>query len=218
MTVGLKGPSRNGVYGADVVDGVGGELGAEAARRLVRADCCDLAPGLSAAEIQHVEATYGFEFSADHRAFLMAGLPVASPAREGATWDEPWPDWRNGDPDDLRYRLRWPVEGVLDAVERGWWAREWNARPVAGSDAVETAKRELAQVPQLVPVYAHRFLPAGRSSYGHPVLSIWGTDIICYGDDLAAYVDREFEEEDVDVDAPGVRQQASVDFWKDFLG
>ncbi|MHA4813081.1 hypothetical protein ACXZ65_01880 [Streptomyces aculeolatus] len=147
-----------------MVDDAGGELGAEAARRLVRADCCDLAPGLSAAEIQHVEATYGFEFSADHRAFLMAGLPVAPPARESATWDEPWPDWRNGDPDDLRYRLRWPVEGVAGGRRAG----------LVGAGV-------------------------GRPPGG-------------------AYVDREFEEEDVDDDAPWVRQQASVDFWKDFLG
>lgn len=40
----------------------------------------------------------------------------------------------------------------------------------------------------MVPVYAHRYLPAGR---GDPVLSIWQTDIIIYGTNLADYIDDE---------------------------
>ena len=44
----------------------------------------------------------------------------------------------------------------------------------------------------MIPVYAHRYLPAGRGTYGHPVLSIYQTDIIIYGTDLADYIDREF--------------------------
>ncbi|MFF5447109.1 hypothetical protein [Streptomyces sp. NPDC012888] len=44
---------------------------------------------------------------------------------------------------------------------------------------------------------------------------MWGTDIICYGRDLADYIDQEFGE--VDEDAPWVPQAASVQFWKDFL-
>ena len=35
----------------------------------------------------------------------------------------------------------------------------------------------------MIPVYAHRYLPAGRGTHGHPVLSIWQTDIIVYGTD-----------------------------------
>ncbi|MEY9968788.1 hypothetical protein ABIA33_006875 [Streptacidiphilus sp. MAP12-16] len=49
-------------------------------------------------------------------------------------------------------------------------------------------------MPQLVPVYAHRFLPAGRGTFGHPVLSVSGVDIICNGEDLAEYVSQEFED------------------------
>ncbi|MEU7121924.1 hypothetical protein [Streptomyces zaomyceticus] len=45
-------------------------------------------------------------------------------------------------------------------------------------------------------------------------MSVWGTDIICYGHDLADYIGREFVEVDEDAFwAP----RASVPFWKDFL-
>ncbi len=30
----------------------------------------------------------------------------------------------------------------------------------------------------MIPVYAHRYLPAGRGTYGHPVLSIYQTEAI----------------------------------------
>lgn len=53
-------------------------------------------------------------------------------------------------------------------------------------------------------------------SHGHPVLSVWGTDIIGYGTDLADYVNHEFD--DFDAHTPdGWRPQATVSFWRDFL-
>ncbi|MEU4280996.1 MULTISPECIES: hypothetical protein [Nocardiopsis] len=96
-------------------------LGTEAAHHLMDADCCEIEPGLSDAEFSRIEAECRFEFSADHRAFLVAGLPVASPFEEGASWKRPWPDWRSGASGELQYRLRWPVEGVLAGAENGWW-------------------------------------------------------------------------------------------------
>jgi hypothetical protein len=43
----------------------------------------------------------------------------------------------------------------------------------------------------MIPVCSHRYLPAGRGTYGHPVLSIYQTDIIIYGTDLADYINQE---------------------------
>lgn len=43
------------------------------------------------------------------------------------------------------------------------------------------------------PRLGHRYLPAGRGTYGHPVLSIYQTDIIVYGTDLADYISCEFD-------------------------
>lgn len=191
-------------------------LGAEAARRLAAANCCEMEPGLSDAELRRIEERFGFEFADDHRAFLTAGLPVREPLEEGATWDNPWPDWRHGDPATLRDHLDWPVEGIVRAVQHGYWHPGWGQEPARSDDAVREAKSILARVPRLVPVYAHRFLPAGRGSHGHPVLSIWGTDIIYYGADLADYINHEFD--DFSAHTPDDRApRATVSFWQDFL-
>lgn len=204
-----------------MIDDDGVRLGERAARELARLGCCGIGPGLTEAEFARIEREYGFEFAGDHRAFLAAGLPLNDlrPRVEGViyTHDEPWPNWRDGDPAKLRAALDWPVEGVLFDVEHGYWHPDWGARPESGAEAVEAAKPHLAAVPRMVPVYGHRYLPPGRGSHGHPVLSMWQTDIICYGDDLVDYVHHEF-------DPPGTRSyesrpapQATVAFWRDFL-
>jgi hypothetical protein len=195
----------------------GARLGAEAARRLAQTGLYEVEPGLSDAEFARIEREYGFEFADDHRAFLAAGLPVNVPPEEGQTWSKPWPDWRNGDPAGLRDQLGWPVEGVLLSVEHnGYWHEGWGERPADGVTALATARRHLAEAPTLVPVYAHRYLPAGRGSHGHPVLSMWQTDAIYYGLDLVDYVHREFDEARGDVDETW-NPEATVPFWRDLL-
>ncbi|MEV5753380.1 hypothetical protein AB0L00_36640 [Actinoallomurus sp. NPDC052308] len=201
-----------------MIDEQGLRLGEEAAHRLARLGWCEIEPGLSDAEFARIEGEYGFEFADDHRAFLAAGLPVSHPPEEGQTWDKPWPEWRNGDPDRLREHLDWPIDYLLSDVRRGHWRHDWGERPGVPEEAVESARRKLAQVPRMVPVYAHRFLPAGRGSFGHPVLSMRGSDTIYYGADLVDYIGQEFEPETSHLDRMVERQpRATVPFWRDYL-
>ncbi|WP_406505741.1 hypothetical protein [Streptomyces sp. NBC_01602] len=200
-----------------MISNEGVRLGAEAARRLAQTGLYRFEPGLTEAEFACIERGYGFEFADDHRAFLAAGLPVNVPPEEGQTWSKPWPEWRGGDPDRIRDQLGWPVEGVLLSVEHnGFWYRAWGGRPADDAAALATARRHLADVPLLVPVYGHRYLPAGRRSFGHPVLSMWQTDIIYYGLDLADYMHQEFDEARGDVDESWA-PRATVPFWRDLV-
>ncbi|MFJ8176367.1 hypothetical protein [Streptomyces sp. NPDC094469] len=195
----------------------GARLGAEAARRLARTGRYAFEPGLTDAEFSRIEGEFGFEFAEDHRSFLAAGLPVNIPPRDGQTWSRPWPEWRSGDADSLRDQLAWPVEGVLlDVGHHTFWHEGWGERPADGTAALETARHHLAEAPVLVPVYAHRYLPAGRGSFGHPVLSMWQTDIIYYGLDLADYMHQEFDDARGEVDESW-NPQATAPFWRDLL-
>jgi hypothetical protein len=200
-----------------VIRGEGARLGEEAAHRLARTGRCEIGPGLSDQEFGLIEAEYGFVFADDHRAFLAVGLPLNGAAAEGRTGADLWPDWRNGDPGGVRERLGWPVEGVLFDVEHnGFWQSSWGRRPGGVGDAVSTARRRLAGAPTMVPVYGHRYLPAGQGSYGHPVLSIYQTDIIVYGTDLADYIDNEFGGSGWAI-SPEWRPPAMVACWSEFL-
>jgi hypothetical protein len=195
----------------------GARLGAEAARRLAQTGFYEFEPGLTDAEFKRIEREYGFEFADDHRAFLAAGLPINIPPEDGQTWSRPWPEWRGDDLDSLRRQLGWPVEGVLlDVGHNGFWYEGWGERPADGTAALAMARHQLTEVPVLVPVYAHRYLPAGRGSFGHPVLSMWQTDIIYYGLDLADYMHQEFDEVRGEVDESW-SPRATVPFWRDLL-
>ena len=206
-----------------MVTSTGAALGAEAADRLARvgSGACRIEPGLTDAEFARIEAELGFQFADDHRAFLAAGLPLSvlheDPPGVISTYRSPWPDWRDGDLAALRERLDWPVEGVLYDVEHNaYWHDSWGDRPEAPAHALAVARQNLANAPKLVPIHAHRYLPAGRDTHGHAVLSIYQTDIIVYGADLADYIYQEFG------GAPAAQSDAhqtarlTVDFWSDF--
>lgn len=168
-------------------------LGRDAARRLAQTGRHPVGPGLTQSEFVRVERDYGFEFADDHRAFLAAGLPLNGPVRSGKSRQAHWPDWRDGSAADLREQLGWPVEGaIFDVRHNGLWHPSWGSRPADMREALAVARRHLVRVPVMVPVCGHRYLPAGRGTSGHPVLSIHQADIIIFGTDLADYIDREF--------------------------
>ncbi|MEV6243068.1 hypothetical protein [Lentzea sp. NPDC051838] len=168
-------------------------------------DGVSLQPGLTEAELSSVEESLGFEFADDHRAMLAEVLPTGGS----------WPDWRNDDVEELRHRAAWPVDGVLfDVQENSFWHQSWGERPSDDAEAVDQARAHLATVPQMIPVYLHRCLPAGRGSFGNPVLSMYQTDIIYYGVDLLDYVAREFYVRDQD---RPLRHPKPIPFWDDLL-
>jgi hypothetical protein len=176
------------------------EVGLEAARRLARLGTVRVEPGLTDREMAAVEATFGFEFADDHRAFLAAALPVWTSGHDDhpdkASWG--WPNWRDLDSEQLRRQVEWPRTAALTDIRNGHWPDGWGKRPTDGEAAEGKAERLLARAPRLVPVYAHRYLPAGRATSGHAVLSVHHlTDIIVYGIDLPDYIDHEFREPEV---------------------
>jgi hypothetical protein len=200
-----------------MISSEGMRLGELAAHRLVQAGRYEIGPGLTGTEFARIERDYEFEFADDHRAFLAAGLPLNAPAAKDQTWRKPWPDWRDGDPADLHEQLGWPVEGALFDVENNaLWHPTWGQRPADTSTALNTARRCLTQASKMIPVYAHRYLPAGRGTHGHPVLSIYQTDIIVYGTDLADYIHNEFSGSGRSISADWT-PPPMVPFWSDFL-
>ncbi|RRS01713.1 hypothetical protein [Glycomyces terrestris] len=193
----------------------GAELGIAAAEALARSGHQRIAPGLTDAEFERIEAECGFEFSDDHRAFLSVGLPLDDATerpRPGWPW---WIDWRAGDPEILQARVGWPVEGVLfDVSMNEFWYDDWGPRPAAMSEALALATERPAAAPRMVPVCGHRCLPAGRGTWGHPVLSMYQTDIIVYGADLLAFIEGEKIDDTGYADAI----DRSPDFWRDLIG
>lgn len=101
---------------------------------------------------------------------------------------------------------------MFDVEHNGFWYRGWGRPPEAVGERVRIARARLASVPQLIPVFGHRYLPGIAGQVGHPVLSVYQPDIIYYGADLADYLRREWlgydAEDDRDREAC-----SSAQFW-----
>ena len=174
---------------------------AEQAMTVVRAAGERLEPGLDDGEVSRVESEFGIRFVPEHREFLQLALPVG----------DGWPDWRSGDRTALASSLAWPTEGVLfDVEQHAFWSRSWGARPADDGMALTVARRRLAGVPRLVPLFGHRYLPAAPHPGPAPVLSVHQSDVIYYGADLADHAAHEFGT----TTASG-RPRVRVAFWSD---
>jgi hypothetical protein len=161
--------------------------------------------GLSTLDIRLIEAKLGFCMPDDF-AFLLQNI------RDPGGVLFPWSKFSKQKYNDL---IGWVLRGVLFDVEgNDLWLARWGERPKLRDDALDIARRDFATWPKLLPIYGHRFLAAEPCRSGNPVFSIWQTDIVYYGANLAHYLVHEF----VDHHARhsyGLEIQ-SVDIWSDF--
>ncbi|WP_437743203.1 hypothetical protein WME73_48985 [Sorangium sp. So ce302] len=165
-----------------------------------------IAPGLTEPEIDRAESVIGARFPPDLCSFLSEGLPVG----------ERFPDWREPDSTEVRRRLDWPFEGIAFDIEHNvFWLDAWGARPSELPEALQIARTAVAEAPRLIPVAGHRYIPAEPALAGNPVFSVYQTDIIYYGDDLATYLRREFRRPPrVDAVSGGARR---IRFWSELV-
>jgi hypothetical protein len=141
--------------------------------------------GLSPDEIARAEKRFGFTFPDDLRALLMFALPAGLR----------FPNWRNLDDPELARSLSWPLEGIwFDVQNNQFWPSEWGAKPDNEAAAYEELRRRVTSAPRLIPIYGHRYMPDRPHTSGNPVLSVYQTDIICFGTDLGNYLHNEFHD------------------------
>jgi hypothetical protein len=165
----------------------------------------NFAPGLTDEEIAQVETTYNFRFPPDLKAFLQHTLPIS----------KGFPNWREDSEQELRGRLDWPLDGILFDIEHNsFWMEDWGEKPSKLKDAFEIARKEVAKVPRLIPIFVHRFLPTEPFLAGNPVFSVYQTDIIYYGNDLASYFAAEFS---VSCPTWAATEPRQIRFWSDFV-
>jgi len=158
------------------------------------------ARGYSASELEQAQERFGLRFPPDLVVLLRERRPL-----QGHDW--------TGPEEPIRRRLSWPLEGLLFAVEDGFWRSEWGERPPRPSTRADVVRALVAAAPPLIPLFSHRYLPAEPHEAGNPVLSVYGSDIIYYGRDLEDYFAHEFGGATGPVTGP-VRR---IRFWSDIV-
>ncbi|MEO8611698.1 MAG: hypothetical protein ABI690_27615 [Chloroflexota bacterium] len=149
-------------------------------------------PGLSDAEIESIETACEFQFPPDLRMFLQLGIPRRTHYKERI--DENFPNWRENPAAIMNSARELALVVFLVDIEHSeFWMEAWGTRPPELADAFRVAKSFIQAAPLLIPIYAHRFLPALPNLAGNPVFSVWqAQDTIYFGYSLVSYLRNEF--------------------------
>lgn len=166
--------------------------------------------GLSDEEVQQIENKFNLRFPPDLQYFLQKELPISNG----------FVNWRLGlqskiEAMDIRKRIDWPFSGIVFDIEHNaFWMEEWGEKSNDLNKNIMVAEIYYETYPKVIPIYSHRYIPSEPHKTGNPVFSIYQTDIIYYGYDLAHYFAHEFRFELSDkfpiIDAPN-----HIDFWGD---
>ncbi|EGO8358130.1 SMI1/KNR4 family protein [Escherichia coli] len=166
--------------------------------------------GLSEAEITTIEQTFNFCFPLDFKAFLHTALPAS----------EGFIHWRqalySGKIErEVKQRFNTPIEGVLyDVMKNDFWLDVWGEKNLNLDSRKDHFDKISNQCPVLIPLYRNRYMATSLHTGGNPVYSVYNSDIICTGNDLACWMKTEFN-----LALPGNYQadKNPVQFWDDFL-
>ena len=165
--------------------------------------------GLSEAELSRAEDTFGLTFPPLWRAVLRLAHPVPRFVAP-QPWHRPasiYPDWRLRDEARTRLLIDDPVEGLLyDVEDNGFWWNAWGTAPDAIQDRLAVARRELARVPVLIPLFGHLHIAGTDES---PVFRIIQADIRISAIALADLAD------DGAAAVPTKRPVGHVPFWSE---
>lgn len=162
--------------------------------------------GLSATELDDIEAELHVKLPIDLRRFLS----VATPAGPG------FPDWRSPRSEQMLEWFDEPSEGVeFDVEENGVWLDRWGEKPEDIDHAVDEVHRLVNAAPQLIPLYGHQYLPARPVEGGSPVLSVEGTDVAIVAPNLDWWFHHEWGAPAPEGAEP---EPSTVPFWSDLLG
>ena len=106
-----------------------------------------------------------------------------------------WRDNTEKNVNSIFERLNRPLEGMLFDIEHNsFWYGGWGVKPLGLYEAKELCKIKYLEVPTLIPIYSHRYVPAYTQEYGNPIFSVHQTDIIYYGENLEEYFKVEFND------------------------
>lgn len=164
---------------------------------------CPLADGLTKSELAAAEDRVSCAFPPDLAALLQTALPMGSR----------YPNWREPDGDSLQGFIEAPIDRIVfDIHNTNFWHPDWPVRPGDDEEAEAVARSAFAKVPPVIPLFSHRYLVSLPVRAGNPVLSIYQTDVIVYGTDLANWADHEFRD-----GRTNLEPIAELEFWDHLL-
>lgn len=157
--------------------------------------------GLSDQEISEIEKRYGIKFPKSLISFYQEGLLIGCESLHGISGEHLKSDfmnWRDTSRENvkaIKAWIRWPFESIFWDIENGqFWVHGWD-EPKNFDEKKARFMEEMKNEPRPIPIFGHRCILAKEGADDPPVLSMYGSDIIIFGNNLKDYLAYEFLEE-----------------------
>lgn len=137
--------------------------------------------GINDEEIDKLEVLFGFSFPNDYRKMLLTFIGFDK-------------SFISIDPTDelkVRYEDQF-YQYPRDFEKSKWLIEEINNFKSDAELALSEEGFDRAKIVGYIPIYGHRALVVFEDKSLSPVISVWGSDIIVYGNNLTEYLENEF--------------------------
>lgn len=137
--------------------------------------------GISRKKIDELQILFGFDFPWDYREMLLTigGLDIEEISIDPDGEDEVAFH-------DFFYQYPRDIEKVQYLLE------DINTNIMFVEKSLTEAGFDVSKIVRYIPIYYHRVLVVFENKYLSPVISVWGNDIIVYGNDLKEYLKNDF--------------------------
>ena len=163
-------------------------INVEKIRQILENKGIEIHNGLSDEEFEKIEKFYNIKFPKVLKILYKSFLPNLYN----------WRDFSEDNVQKMKKYLNMPIEGILfDIQYNGFWldcfgekTGDIEQNKAKAEEYLKNAKEE--EVPRLIPIYSHRYVPSFPDSIDVPVFSVMQTDIIYYGKNIENYFEHEF--------------------------
>lgn len=161
--------------------------------------------GLNDAEFEKINSIYNLKMPRELQDFLRQGLPTSEGFYN-------WRDFSKENVQKIRAALDRPIKDIKEDIGEFDWCEKWGDEPCSEIEREKIVFERAHKASKLIPLYKHRYI-ASQFDFDNPVFSIYGLDIIYYGETLDKYLYVEFgDRQQKDIDYACIKR---VEFWSD---
>ena len=138
--------------------------------------------GISRKEIDQLQLLFGFDFPWEYREMLLIFSNIDTNLISINPEDESDIEYSK---DDFFYNY------PADYEKSRWIINEIDENKFEAEKALKEAGFDVSKIVGFIPMHHHRVLVVFVDKYLSPVISVWGSDIIMYGNNLREYLKNE---------------------------
>ncbi|WP_159639819.1 hypothetical protein [Erysipelothrix anatis] len=165
------------------------------------------AEGMSEYDFKIIEDKLNVIFPSQLKEFLSCGVPISKGFYN-------WKDLSNQNIEQIKQMIERPFLDILKEIENeNYWCENWGEKPNDLEKAIKIYNSEYERAPKIIPFYSHRYIVGVANDKNMKILSIAGSDIICYSDNLESYLQIEFKIKEFDNSA----DCKNIPFWSNLI-